>query len=79
MMFAERLRQQPDLAWIGYENSVSVAYVRATRRSGDAIRLYTAHLDVLAGVPVEEEIAIDRARTRVSGSETEPCSVRERQ
>jgi len=78
LMFAERLRQQSDLAWIGFGDANTGNYVGATRRSGDAVRLYTAKQEVLTGIPVEEEVSLDGTRTVVASPETLPYRVRER-
>lgn len=77
LRFAERLRQNPDLAWIGYADVAGAWFVGATRRSGDAIRIYTARPDVNGGVPVEEEVGLDGASRIVPGPETQPYRVAE--
>jgi adenylate cyclase len=78
LRFAERLRQNPDLAWIGYADVASNTFLGATRRGGGVIRIYTARPDVNGGVPVEEEVSIAGERRVVAGPETEPYRVSEK-
>lgn len=77
-IFAERLRQQPDMAWIGYGSDITGIYTGATRRYGEDVRLYTANPAINHGVPVEEEQSADRSRRKVRGRENQPYRVKEK-
>ena len=79
MRFAERLRQNPDLAWIGYADVATNTFLGATRRAGDAIRIYTARPGVNGGVPVEEEVSLSGERRIVAGPETQPYLVSDKE
>lgn len=76
--FAERLRQNPDLAWIGYADAAEGWFVGANRRSGSTIRIYTARLDVNGGIPVEVEVPVDGPVQAVDVPETKPYRATER-
>jgi adenylate cyclase len=78
LRMAERLRQNPDLAWIGYADAQTGAFIGATRRDAESVRIYTARPDINGGVPVEEEVAASGERRIVASPETAPYKVTEK-
>jgi adenylate cyclase len=63
---AERLRQEPDLAWISYGDLARNRFVGATRRRDGAIMVNIAAVDVGNGVP-SERIALPDGSWRPAG------------
>ena len=78
MQFVERLRQNPEMAWIGFGDARNGHFVGATRRSGSGVRLYAARPDVGGGLPVEPGIERSGGRTQVKSDEDMPYRVTEK-
>jgi adenylate cyclase len=76
--FAERLRREGDLAFLGYGNAAEGWYVGAARYQNDEIVEYIADPRVNGGVPKQAAVASDGARSPPSVVESEPYLVRER-
>jgi adenylate cyclase len=78
VMFAERLRQHPEIVSIGFADDRDGSYVGAHRRNETDIILFSADPKVGGDVPVEIKIDRSGRRTPVAPSETGPFRVREK-
>jgi len=74
-IFAERLRAEPRLAWIGYAEIATGRYVGATRDSGGEIVEYLADPQVSGGMPQQYAVAPDGTRSRPRIVDTAPYLV----
>ncbi|HYM73715.1 MAG TPA: adenylate/guanylate cyclase domain-containing protein, partial [Stellaceae bacterium] len=74
-LFAERLRVERQLAWIGYAEAGSGRYAGATRYDDGEIVEYVADPKVDGGVPRQVAVAADGGRSQPSHAETDPYFV----
>lgn len=77
LRMAERIRQAPELAWIGYADMRAGRFVGATRRGG-AIEIFTAQPWVNGGIPTVDDVSPTGVRRTASTPETEPYIVAEK-
>jgi adenylate cyclase len=73
--FAERLRQQPQLAWISYGDPVRDRFVGATRRTDGVLLVNHSEAAVDGGQPSEAIAQADGSWLAVTGQERKPYSV----
>ena len=77
LRMAERIRQNPELAWIGYADMRAGRFIGATRR-GDTVSIFTALPWVNGGVPTLDEVSPSGVRRAAASPETEPYLVAEK-
>lgn len=71
-VFVERMRQQPDLGWLGYADRAQRSFVGGTRSGEAGLRYYRATPEVNGGVPVERIVDTRGAWTEVAPDHPEP-------
>lgn len=77
LRMAERIRQNPELAWIGYADMRAGRFIGATRR-GETISIFTALPWVDGGIPTVEAVSPAGVRRAAASPETEPYVVAEK-
>jgi adenylate cyclase len=73
--FAERLRQQPQLAWISYGDAARDRFVGATRQADGVLLVNRSDASVDGGRPIEAMAQADGSWLPLAGEKKQPYSV----